>query len=234
MGIATDIEEGLARIIERPFMNRDVFGLIGLEIAIRRLIEKKKKDILGRIVIPDAFSIVIDEGIYKEYEPFVEELRGSLIRSLNKWLIEKGYEASHGLSIDFRAGQVDGKKPFEVSVSYRRVKKADEERGDDGKGGVFIGELINQKTGERFEIQDGAVIGRSDDCTVRLTDETISKRHAGLYYRYGKVIIRDLGSRNGTRVNHQKVKKVVLRDGDRIMLGCTELIFKITGSGLEM
>ncbi len=84
-------------------------------------------------------------------------------------------------------------------------------------------QLLNKRTGERFTIYNvGALIGRGEDCSVRLDDPTVSQKHAQIYCQYGKIILRDLGSRNGTRVNNEKISKKVLTDADMIILGDTE------------
>src|SRR4029079_4099505 len=49
---------------------------------------------------------------------------------------------------------------------------------------------------------DGAVrIGRAPDVDVRLSDRGVSARHATIAVTGGRVLIQDLGSTNGTRVN---------------------------------
>jgi hypothetical protein len=56
-----------------------------------------------------------------------------------------------------------------------------------------------------------ALIGRSSSCHVRLEDRTVSAEHAVLAFLRGKWSIRDLGSRNGTRVDG-----TALKAGDRV------------------
>jgi hypothetical protein len=67
------------------------------------------------------------------------------------------------------------------------------------------------------------VVGRSSACGVRLTDEMVSRRHCALGYRGGAWWIQDLGSRNGTRVNDQKVKRAKLSATDVVTVGKTRL-----------
>ncbi|HVY61486.1 MAG TPA: FHA domain-containing protein, partial [Planctomycetota bacterium] len=46
-----------------------------------------------------------------------------------------------------------------------------------------------------------ATIGRDDACEVSLLDEAASRRHAAVSRRGERYFVRDLGSRNGTRLN---------------------------------
>lgn len=71
-----------------------------------------------------------------------------------------------------------------------------------------------------------SLIGRSRRCEVVLTDPNVSRQHAELRLSGGQVVLRDLGSTNGTRVNRRAVTQVVLQPGDRIEVGTTELLFE--------
>jgi len=80
-----------------------------------------------------------------------------------------------------------------------------------------------------FDLSDGEnVIGRlSDD--VRISDSTISRRHALLVNRQGRWFIEDLGSANGTYLNGVKVtQSIVLNRGDQVRLGATLMVFADT------
>ena len=67
-------------------------------------------------------------------------------------------------------------------------------------------------------------IGRSPDCELALRDTRASRHHARLHARDGMLVLTDLGSTNGTRVNGQRISEVVLGHGDRILIGESELI----------
>jgi hypothetical protein len=71
-----------------------------------------------------------------------------------------------------------------------------------------------------------SLIGRSRRCDVVLTDPNVSRQHAELRLTGSQVVLRDLGSTNGTRVNRRAVSQVVLQPGDRIEVGTTELLFE--------
>jgi hypothetical protein len=73
--------------------------------------------------------------------------------------------------------------------------------------------------------QQKIVIGRSRDCDIQLADANVSRQHAELRQEGASYWIVDLGSTNGTEVNGKRVKRAKLQDGDRIMLGSTEITF---------
>jgi VWFA-related protein len=82
--------------------------------------------------------------------------------------------------------------------------------------------------GRQFSIQGNeAVIGRGEEAGVRLADdEEVSRRHAKLVRQDGQFLIVDLASTNGLLLNGERVYQAAVRDGDRLSLGLTELIFK--------
>src|SRR4051812_11530944 len=63
------------------------------------------------------------------------------------------------------------------------------------------------------------LIGRHPECDVRLDLAKISRRHCCIALAYDRVLIRDLGSRNGLRVNGRLVDEVQLRAGDEVAIG---------------
>jgi FHA domain-containing protein len=80
--------------------------------------------------------------------------------------------------------------------------------------------------GRKHEVtKPSVVIGRSRDADVRVADVNVSRRHAELRQEGTAYWIVDLGSTNGLEVNGKQVERKRLRDGDRITLGSTEVVF---------
>jgi hypothetical protein len=74
-------------------------------------------------------------------------------------------------------------------------------------------------------------IGRAPECELVLKDSRVSRHHARLTARDGLLVLTDLGSTNGTRVNGHRVSEVVLGAGDRIMVGETVLTIEPATAG---
>lgn len=75
------------------------------------------------------------------------------------------------------------------------------------------------------------IIGRAPYCDITLSDPRVSARHAKIEQTPQGFVLSDLGSRQGTYVNGRAVQQVVLRGGERVRLGHTELAFATTSSG---
>jgi FHA domain/Domain of unknown function (DUF1707) len=63
-------------------------------------------------------------------------------------------------------------------------------------------------------------LGRSRDCDCVLAEPSVSRRHAELRREGGRWLLRDLGSRNGTRVNGVRLlDEAEVCPGDRVSFG---------------
>ncbi len=73
-------------------------------------------------------------------------------------------------------------------------------------------------------VRDEITIGRQEGNTIRLTERNVSRRHARLLRMNGHVVVEDLGSYNGIRVNGEKlVGRAEIADGDLIQIGDYDL-----------
>ena len=91
--------------------------------------------------------------------------------------------------------------------------------------------LNGPRRGKLYRIpQTGLTIGRTDDNTIILADETVSRHHLRLTVEPGigspQVYIQDMASANGTFVNGVRIVRQLLRDEDRITVGDTLFAFK--------
>lgn len=66
-------------------------------------------------------------------------------------------------------------------------------------------------------------IGRAADADVVIADPLVSRRHARLVSRGGRLLLSDLGSTNGTRVNGEAIREAVVGPGDHVEIGATWL-----------
>jgi hypothetical protein len=63
------------------------------------------------------------------------------------------------------------------------------------------------------------IVGRVGDVDVVLAEDMVSRRHARIAVEGEGVVIEDLDSTNGTFVNGEKIRREVLKEGDRILIG---------------
>lgn len=73
--------------------------------------------------------------------------------------------------------------------------------------------------------RDLTLVGRKDDCDLRLEHKSISKQHCVIVKTDGLLLLRDLGSTNGTRVNGHRVRRAALLPDDQFSVA--SLRFKV-------
>src|SRR5262249_876832 len=62
------------------------------------------------------------------------------------------------------------------------------------------------------------VVGRHPNCDTRLDSLRVSRHHCCMTQESGEVVVRDLGSTNGIRINGQRVEIGRLRPGDELSI----------------
>jgi pSer/pThr/pTyr-binding forkhead associated (FHA) protein len=67
-------------------------------------------------------------------------------------------------------------------------------------------------------LKDLTVVGRKEDCDLRLNHKSISKMHCVIVKTDGLLLLRDLGSTNGTRVNGTRVRRAALLPNDQLSI----------------
>ena len=87
------------------------------------------------------------------------------------------------------------------------------------RSGEQTGRIV-EVTGERF------VIGRDEDCDLKLPDEKISRKHASLVrHPDGRVVVQDLGSTNGTFIDEQRITQPTeVRGDEQLRVGDTQMV----------
>lgn len=80
--------------------------------------------------------------------------------------------------------------------------------------------LTEKKTKVRFPLRPGEhKVGRATECDIHLMHMSISRVHAVIRHSGTQVRVSDLGSRNGTYVNHERIQDAPLKVGDFVSFG---------------
>jgi DNA-binding winged helix-turn-helix (wHTH) protein len=90
------------------------------------------------------------------------------------------------------------------------------------------GARLVSRQGEWLLAEGSNLVGRDRDCAVRVNSANVSRRHARVVVTAGEATVEDLGSKNGTHVNGQRVKQpVALKESDRIRFGSVTMTYRI-------
>ena len=92
--------------------------------------------------------------------------------------------------------------------------------------------LVPADGGPPIELtKDLSLVGRGEDCDVRLDHKSVSKFHCVVVKTDGLLLLRDLGSTNGTRVNGQRVRRAALLPNDNLAIANLKYLVKF---GVEL
>jgi pSer/pThr/pTyr-binding forkhead associated (FHA) protein len=80
-------------------------------------------------------------------------------------------------------------------------------------------QLVPLDGGSPIDIaKDLIIVGRKEDCDLRLDHKSVSKQHCIIVRTDGLLMLRDLGSTNGTRVNGTRVRRAALLPNDQLAI----------------
>jgi pSer/pThr/pTyr-binding forkhead associated (FHA) protein len=80
-------------------------------------------------------------------------------------------------------------------------------------------QLVPLDGGASVEVaKDLTLVGRKEECDLRLDHKSVSKMHCVLVKSDGLLLLRDLGSTNGTRVNGHRVRRAALLPNDELTI----------------
>ncbi|HZN33865.1 MAG TPA: FHA domain-containing protein [Pirellulaceae bacterium] len=92
--------------------------------------------------------------------------------------------------------------------------------------GITIRVLDGADRGRVFQnLSPPITIGREEGNTIQLNDERVSRYHVKIQEDHNRLVITDLESTNGSKVNGEDVQLRILRFGDMIQLGRSVLLF---------
>lgn len=119
----------------------------------------------------------------------------------------------------------DGPAPdYEMATGMHSA--AGRERGG-GAPLLRVRTAAGLRDGSAYDLSGGVLLGRGDDVDIRLEDSFASSRHARLIPQGEVVVLEDLGSTNGTRLNGEPLAgPQPLHAGDRIQIGDSEFLFE--------
>ncbi len=92
--------------------------------------------------------------------------------------------------------------------------------------------VMFRPNGERKEFpltKPLTVIGRGENCDLRVPLDNVSRRHCELTLGEDELKVKDLASSNGTYVNNKRVNEAPLSAGDRLVIGPVVLTVQIDG-----
>ena len=210
-------ERRLERLVEGVFAKAFRGGLQPVELGRRLTREMDAQRTVGvrGTIAPNAFAFALSEPDLERFESFSDALTRELADAAREHARTEGYGFLGPVTVTLEPDPSLTPGMFLVSGTVQEAE-----------GGAVVGAL-RLFDGTRVPVSDTAVsIGRMADCDVVLTDESVSRRHAEVRRQGSDIVVVDLGSTNGTKVNGARVHERRLNDGDEITVGTTTMRFE--------
>src|SRR4051794_13297785 len=211
-------ERRLERLVEGVFAKAFKSSLRPVELGrrlIREMDDQRTVNVQGGVAAPNNFTITLGPEDHAQFTEIEESLLRALADEARTHAREEGYVFMGPVEVVLQRDPDLGVGSFGLSARFK-----------EGPGGTAGGALVRHD-GSRVPLADATVtIGRAADAEVRLTDTSVSRRHAEVRRTGDGWTIVDLGSTNGTRVNGAPVSDRRLQDGDTITVGDASLRFE--------
>jgi len=210
-------ERRLERLVEGVFAKAFRGGLQPVELGRRLTREMDAHRSIGvrGTIAPNAFAFALAPADLGRFESFADALTRELADAARDHARSEGYGFLGPVEVTLEPDESLTPGMFLVSGS---VKEA--------AGGGAVGSL-RLSDGSRVVVTDRPVtIGRMAGSDVVLTDESVSRRHAEVRRVGSDIVLVDLGSTNGTKVNGSGIRERRLNDGDEITVGTTTMRFE--------
>jgi len=207
-------EQRLERLVEGAFAKAFRTGLQPVELGRRLVREMDLRRTLGvrGPLVPNRFSISLAAADRERLTPIEQTLIAELVDTARQHAQEDGARFPGAVEVNIATDP--SLSPGEFRLVGQLVEGG-------AKGAVVLPD------GTRFEVGDEPItVGRGSDCDLMLADPTVSKHHLELRRQGADVVLIDLGSMNGTRVNDIGVRERILADGDEVRLGATVLRYE--------
>ncbi|WP_258359458.1 FhaA domain-containing protein [Moorella sulfitireducens] len=237
------------RLFDNLFRRGADIPLQPVEIAkklVKTMIARRTVSV-SRVYVPNVYLVYLNPGDFESLSAFEHALAGELAGYLKKKAAEQNLTMVGEPRVELEVE--DELAPGEVRIHARMeeglpgeeeaprvegdtlIYRAVDTEGVDRPGRPFLKLAVidGPDAGRTFLLQPGKhILGRQPACDFILTDEQVSRRHCQLEEVHDRVLLVDLGSRNGTLVNGKKVERAFLKPGDRMQVGRTVLELQVS------
>jgi FhaA, N-terminal domain/FHA domain len=251
MAVLRSIEAKIEGLFEGVFGRAFRTHVQPIELA-RKLVKEMddhRNVSVSRVYVPNEYTVYLSPADRKQFDGYEEALVGELQEYLAEHARREKYalvdsprvlvttdddlaDGEFGIATRLAAGEGSPEAPPPPELppaepAQTMIYRTPEQVVPDEPAPEPQKEVITLTVaGRKHEItKPSVVIGRSREADIRVTDVNVSRRHAELRQEGTAYWIVDLGSTNGLEVNGKQVERRRLRDGDRITLGSTEVVF---------
>jgi FHA domain-containing protein len=230
VGVLQRFERRLEELVNRPFAKAFKSEVEPVEIAsaLQRECDDRAAIVArGRTMVPNEFTVELGPSDHDRLSGYADPLSGELAAMVREHAQEQGYSFIGPVEIGFE--QVDDLETGRFRIRSAAVAGATPS-GPPPTQRVGASTPSLEVGGTSYPLgRPVTTIGRGSDADLRIDDPGISRRHAEIRVQGDRAVLVDLGSTNGSVVDGQQVQQAELRDGSRVVLGSTTVVFHTGG-----
>ncbi len=216
-------EKKLDRMVNGAFAKAFRSEVQPVEIAAglqRELDDRATVVSRARTVVPNVFIVELSEADYARLSAYEATVNDELAGLVREYAQQQRYAFVGAAEVSLAQDASLGTGVFRIRSEVRTGPQPG------GAAPVDVsGEPHLEVDSVTYPLHAITVLGRGTDVDIRIDDPGVSRHHAQITLG-SEVILRDLGSTNGTLVNGRMVASVTLFDGARIQLGTTTLTYR--------
>ena len=231
MGLLDRFEQRLDRMVNGAFARAFKAEVQPVEIAAalqREMDDRAAVVSRGRTVVPNVFVVDLSPHDHDRLSVYSGTLTEELSGMVREYAEEQRYTFLGGTSValtldpELETGlfRVHSEAKAEVASTPQGVRTPPTPPAGSGQP-----RLVSDDTTAHPLTRAVTRLGRGTDVDIRVDDPGVSRHHAEILLGR-EVVLRDLGSTNGTYVDGVQVGEKVLHDGAVVQLGATRLTFR--------
>ncbi len=211
-------EKKLEGLVEGTFAKMFKSGLQPVEIGrkLTREMDLKRQVAPNGVIVPNVYVITLSPDDAQRFNSFQSALIRDLVETVRNHARQERYIFVGTVRIDMDVDEELAMSRFYIDSEVLANK-------DGLPGASLVG-----PDGTRYIVGNAPlVLGRLPECDIVISDTKASRRHAEFHRAGNDVVVLDLGSTNGTRVNGALVTRQRLNDGDEVTIGSTSFYFQV-------
>lgn len=230
MGILNRFERKLEGVVNGAFAKAFRANVEPVEIAshLERELDQNAAIVTrGRTVVPNDFHVELSPQDFDRLSGMPVSLAGEFAGVVQEHAVQQRYTFTGPVRVELERHDDLATGVFrirgEVAATVSTYSGQEPSSTAIRRAAAFL-----EVNGSRQPIvAPGMMIGRGEDCDLRIEDPGVSRRHAEIRVTDVRgvpdIMVVDLGSTNGTRVDGRRVDTIPVQDGSRITIGNTTM-----------
>ena len=235
------VERSLENIFDGLFSRAFKAGVKPLQLG-RKLLQvvdsERDVDAQGRRVVPNSYLIQLSPNDREGFADVEPTLLQELTVALREYISQEGYHVEGKARVALRTNPDLRRGKFEIDCRNITPEATTAEAPETQTPAPPLTAVpsafdrppavLSLPNGQRIELHEGHyVLGRHLENDIVLNDTNVSRKHSEFVCAADEVVVRDLGSTNGTKVNGVLITgEQLLQHGDVINFGTAQVRFE--------